>query len=387
MNRSVTSEGKRTYSLWQQTALITSTLIGVGVLTLPRTATSVLYEAGWISPLLGSLPAFFAIWMIARLSRRFPGMTFVQYSPIVFGSSARPRLGRWISFPLVLIFLLIVYVTTAITSRIFGEVVVTAVLLDTPLEVVIISMFVLAFLLCQHDEEVVVRVNELLLPLIVFPVLFIAIVSFQKAEWNNLLPLLRTPAHSVVKGALEAGYSYQGYEIMLIYYAFAQQNSNKVKAGMFGIGIALVVYTLIVVVGISVFGYEELQKLTWPTLELVKTTKVPGLILERLESAFLAVWVAAVFTTVANVYYAFILGLRQLLGRGVAFQRVSSGVLLIPLFFIALWPQNIVEIFTFANYMSSLGIIVALGIPILHWIVLVVRGMRREPPKGGNLHG
>jgi spore germination protein len=387
MNRSVTSVRNRTYSLWQQTSLITSTLIGVGVLTLPRTATSVLYEAGWISPLLGSLPAIFTIWMIARLSQRFPGMTFVQYSPIVFGSSTRPRLGKWISVPLVLVFLLIVYVTTAITSRIFGEVVVTAVLLDTPLEVIIISMFVLAFILCQHDEEVVARVNELLLPLIVFPVLFIAIVSFQKAEWNNLLPLFRASGNSLVKGALEAGYSYEGYEIMLIYYAFAQQNSGKVKAGMFGIGIALVVYTLIVVAGISVFGYEELQKVTWPTLELVKTTKVPGLILERLESAFLAVWVAAVFTTVANVYYAFILGLRQLLGRGMVFQRVSSGVFLIPLFFIALWPENIVELFTFANFMSSFGMASALGIPVLHWIVLVVRGMWREPQQGGNLHG
>lgn len=362
------------FTSWQQTCLITSTLIDVGVLTLPRTATSRLMEAGWMVPLLGSIAAYFSLWMITKLSRRFPGMTIIEYSPLVWASPENPRLGKILSLPWIFIYLMFLYVISAISSRIFGEVVVTSVLLNTPLEVIIITMFLLAYFLCLHEVEVVARVNEILFPLILLPVLFIAFASFQKAEWNHLFPLVRVPGKSMLEGALEATYSFSGYEIMMIYFAFAQRTSNKEKAGFFGILITTVVYTLIVVAGITVFGYEELQRVTWPTLELVKTTQVPGLILERLESAFLAVWVAAVFTTIANCYYTFIYGLRQLFGKGIVFQRIAALVLFIPLFFIALWPQNIVEIFKVSSLIGLGGLFLNLGIPLIYWLVLFLRG-------------
>ncbi|MED4753827.1 endospore germination permease [Brevibacillus choshinensis] len=364
-----------TFSLWQQTSLITSTLIGVGVLTLPRTTTSRLFEAGWMAPLVSSIWVFLSVWMIASLSRQFPGKTFIEYSPIIWGSAKRPQLGRWLSLPWVLGYLLYMYVSTAIVSRIFGEVVVTSVLLDTPLEVIIITMFLLAQMLCMHEVEVVARVNELLFPLILFPVLFIALASFQKAEWNNMFPLYRASGKALFEGMYETVYSFSGYEIMLIYFAYAHDNTSKVRAGFFGIGIAMFVYTLIVLAGIVVFGFEELQRVSWPTLELVKTTQVPGLILERLESAFLAVWVAAVFTTVANAYYAFVYGLRQLFNKGIVFQRIVSAIMFIPLFFIALWPQNIVNLFRVSSYLGLVSLSLNLGVPILYWIVLLARGM------------
>jgi len=378
VSRQDVSSQQQTFSLWQQTSLITSTLIGVGVLTLPRTTSAILYEAGWMSPLFGSIVAFVSVWMIAKLSQHFPGMTFIEYSTIVWGAKKNSRMGKWLSLPWIILYLGFMYLSTAIVSRIFGEVVVTSVLLDTPLEVIIITMFLLAFILSLHDLEVVARINELLLPMILFPLLFIAFASFQKAEWNNLLPLFRASGSSLIKGAYEAIYSFSGYEIMLIFFAYAHENQSKVRAGFYGIAMGMFVYTLIVVAGIVVFGYEELQRVAWPTLELVKTTQVPGLILERLESAFLAVWVTAVFTTVANAYYAVVYGLRQLFNRGLGFQRLISAIMFIPLYYIALWPQNIVEMFRASSYLGIYSLILNLGIPALYLTMLFFRGVGRK---------
>ncbi|WP_246005794.1 GerAB/ArcD/ProY family transporter [Brevibacillus gelatini] len=378
MNRQGVSSRQQTFSMWQQTSLITSTLIGVGILTLPRTTSAVLYEAGWMSPVIGSVVALLSIWMIARLSQRFPGMTFVEYSAIVWGSPKYLRMGKWLSLPWILAYLSCMYLATGIVSRVFGEVVVTSVLLDTPLEVIIITMFVLVFILSLHDLDVVARINELLLPLILLPVLIIALASFQKAEWSNLLPLYRASLPSLFKGAFEAIYAFSGYEIMLIFFAYAHENESKVRAGVYGIAITMVIYTLIVVAGIAGFGYEELQRVAWPTLELVKTTKVPGLILERLESAFLAVWVTAVFTTVANAYYAFIYGLRQLFNRGIGFQRIISAIMFVPLYFITLWPQNVVDIFRFNFYFGVFSLVINLGIPFLYLTLLFIRDLGRK---------
>ncbi len=358
---------------WQLSSLITSTLIGVGVLTLPRTASEVLHQQGWTAPLMGGAIALTATLLIAWLSRRYPGLTFVQYSWVIWGSQKGKWQGKLISLPWVLLYLGTLYVGTAITSRLFGEVVVTAVLRETPLEAILITMFCLALFLCLHEVEVVARVNELLFLLILFPVLIIGLLSFQKADWNQLLPLFSAPFKDVVRGAAQSAFSYQGYEVMLMFFAFAQIGARKSKASCLGIAMAIGVYTLITVSGIAVFGHEELQKLTWPTLEIVKTTQMPGLVLERLESAFLGVWVAAVFTTVSNTYYAFNLGLRQLFGRGLVFQRITSFLLMIPLFYLALLPQNIVQIFRAASISAYFGLFSGLGIPLIYLAVSLIR--------------
>ncbi len=363
----------RTFSTWQMTCLITSTLIGVGVLTLPRSSASLLRETGWLAPVLGAVITWLSIAMIAWLAKKFAGMTFIEYTPHVWGTKHAAWVGKLLGLPWILFFLVFQYLSTAATSRIFGEVVVTAVLLDTPLEAIIITMFLLSLVLCLHEMEVVARVNELLFPIIILPVLFIAIVSFQNAQWNNLLPFFAVSWNEVWMAALETSFSYQGYELMLIFFAFAYPGSNLNKASWFGIGFAALIYILIVFAGIAVFGYEELRRVTWPTLELVKTTQVPGLILERLESAFLGVWVAAVFTTVGNTYYIFVYGVRQLFGRGIVFQRVIAFVMLIPLFFISLIPQNIMDVFAMADTIGYLGFAVTTFLPFVYMVIVRLR--------------
>lgn len=367
-----------TFTTWQQFCLITSTLTGVGVLTLPRTATSTMHESGWLATVIGAIIPMVSIGMIAWLSRRFAGLTFIHYSEHILGSKGIPWLGKVLGFPWILLFFAYQFITTAATSRIFGEVVVTSVLLNTPLEVLIVSMFFLSAFLCFHEPEVVARINELLFPLIIFPILFIAITSFQKAEWNNIFPVFSFQWRDLFSSALEMSYSYQGYELMLIYFAFAVPGSNSVKAGLYGVGLAMFVYTLIVFAGIAVFGHDELRRLTWPTLELVKNTQVRILILERLEAAFLTVWVAAVFTSVANTYYAFVSGLRQWLGRGMVFQRIAACVLLIPLLYVALIPQNITQLFSYTSFLGYSGMVVTTVLPLVYFVVAIARGKRKH---------
>lgn len=367
------------FSFWQQASLITSTLIGVGILTLPRTSTQMLHQEGWIASLLGGLFAMVAICLIAKLSSYYPGLTFIQFSPLVWGTRKKNDLvGKIISFLFVAIYLGYLFVITAMISRIFGGVVVTAVLRDTPIEAIIIIMFVLAFFLCLHRPEVVARVNELLLILIVVPVILISIASFQRGDWNNLFPLFSENWKTVMQGAFSTSFSYQGFEIMLIFYAFAKAGTDKTKAGVVGISLAMFVYTLIIVAGIVVFGFEELQRLSWPTLEIVKTTQFPGLILERLESAFLAVWVTAVFTTVANLYYSFVFGLKQLFGKTIIFQRIMAFIMLFPLFYISLLPRSILAVFELMNMIGYLGLFVTIGVPIIYLLISIVRTARQR---------
>lgn len=356
----------------QVMSLITSSIIGVGVLTLPRTVTEKAHQSGWISVILGGLIGVVGLWFILKIAQRFQGKGFISMAQEVLGSAKHPVVGKILIFPIILVFILYWLVTTAGVARTFGEVVVTAVLIRTPLEVVVGSMLLVAFTLVLYDIEVMARVNEALLPIMIIPVLFIAILSFQAADFTRLLPLMSVDWKGILLGTLAAAFTYQGYEILLLFMGNLPPDAKKTTmAAMWGLAVPVLVYVLIVVAGISSFGYEELQKLMWPTLELVKTTEMPGLILERLESAFLGVWVAAVFTTVANFFFTACHTVKSMFGLKT--HRYVALVALPALYFMAMWPGNVHQLFLYLDKAAWVGLGLGNLVPMLLLLGAIMR--------------
>lgn len=362
---------KSNFSTWQLTSIMISSMIGVGILIIPRTATELLRQMGWFGPVAGAIIASVAVAAIVYLGNQFPGLTFVEFMPKIFGVA--------IGTLCVFLFILYQFLNAGITARLFGEVVVTSVLPQTPLEVIIITLLLLVMFLCCHEIEVVARVNELLIPFLLLPSLLVPLVSFLNADWYNLLPFQLESWTDVIKTGLDTYTLYTGYELLMVYFAFAIPGARLGMASMTGMSFALVVYVITVVAGITVFGYEELQRLVWPTLELIKVTQKSGWFLERFESAFLAIWVASVFTTIGNMLYATIFSLRRLFHKGIRFQRITAIVIMVPLFFLTLVPQNIVELFSFTKYLTVVGFLITIIIPLL---LAITQFMRNQFNKG-----
>ncbi|MEF3313477.1 endospore germination permease [Paenibacillus sp. GYB004] len=366
----------------QSSAIIASSLIGIGVLTLPRRTAETSGESGWIVAIGGALLAMLAMTVIVKLSNRHPGQTIVEFTARMLGPSRYPWIGRIAGFPIFLAYFLFWAASTALVARTFGDVVVTTVLPKTPLEVVIATMLITGFIFVMYDEEVVARVNEILLPIIVIPVLVIALSSFQSAKIDNLLPIFNGNWTGLLKGIVYTASSYLGFEMMMIFFADTEQGGKRMSGGMIGIAIPGLIYVLIVISGISVFGVGELRLLAWPTLELVKTSEVPGLILERLESAFLGVWVAAVFTSVGNMYYATAAIARR------TFKLKSHrwvAVCLLPAFYwFSLVPPNGEKLLEYSKFISNSGMIIAYIVPLLLLLLSLARGKQNRDDRDRN---
>lgn len=61
--------------------------------------------------------------------------------------------------------------------------------------------------------------------------------------------------------------------------------------------------------GLSVDGVTAM---TWPTLNLIRSFEMPGLIFERFESLLLVIWIMQLFATFSVSFYAASLGLSQI---------------------------------------------------------------------------
>lgn len=360
-------------STWQLIAILISSMIGVGILTLPRTASTELQEVGWLGPLVGGLIVVIPLMAIIYLSRQYPGLTFVEYGPLVFGGHRHPWLGKILNIPWLLLYLLFQFLNTAMVARGFGEVIVTSVLLDTPLEVILLTLLLIVLYLCMHEFEVLVRVNELLFPIMFVPILIIPYVTINSANWYNLLPLHIDSWQGVASTAIGTFTMYTGFELMMIYFGLAMPGARISLAAWSGFAFTIVSYVLTAAAGIVVFGYEELQHLIWPTLDMVKTAQQTGWFLERIESAFLTIWMASVFTTFGNMYYSMIFATRLWLKKGIRFQRIIALIFFFPLFYVALWPQNIVEFFAYAQKLTYFSYLPTVLFPILLAVLQLIR--------------
>ncbi|GBG11536.1 germination protein [Paenibacillus agaridevorans] len=363
MNDSQSPDSNRSITVFQATAILVSTIIGVGVLPLPLFAANAAGSAAPLVTLLGMLVAMAGLSVITWLGVRFPDQTIIQYS--------RSVLGKWGaaigSFVIILFFAIL----TSLTAREFGEVVVTTVLKTTPVEVTVICMLLLAAAAVRKSIVQFAYMHNFYFPFLLVPCLLIAFLSLKNAELLNLEPIISTHSGKVVLGMLTVGGLFQGSFIITMIIPSMRKPEKAMKASFFGIAIAGGLYLIIVTAAVSVFGSEEIKMLLWPTLELAKATSLPANVLERLDAAFLAVWVTAVFTTLLSSYFLTIYAMKQLFGMKE--HRTLSFVMLPFIYFMAMLPQNVKYMYRIIEDVGRYGLLVTVVYPFILLLLALAR--------------
>lgn len=339
-------------------------MIGVGVLALPRIIAEQAGTGAPLAVLFGTIPAILSWWAAVKLFRRFPHRTPVEYAPPLV---TRP-LGWLYGAALFLFYILL----TAMTVREFGEVLKVAVLSKTPLEVAISLLLLTVAYFVRYDVQVVARVFEVFFPLMILPLIVIALLSLKNARAYYLLPPLGDSWTGLLNGAAVAAVGYVSIGVGKFLLPSLNRPNQAMKAGGWALGLSAFVYLLVVTATLAVLGPEEIKRVIWPTYELIKSTTVPGLILERLEAAFIGIWVAAVFTTLGATYYTSLLIVTQLFR--LSDHKVMSIPLVPVLYMIAMTPDDIHTLYRFVQVLGLAGVALTMGGTILLAVIGLLRG-------------
>lgn len=356
-------EYPRQITVIQTTAILISTIIGVGVLPLPRFAVLAADTGAPLVTLLGIVLAFIGLWLIAILGMRFPNQSIIRYSEEI--------LGKWISRIGSVLIIVFFTVLTALTAREFGEVVITSVLRRTPLEVTVIVMLLLATISTRNNITVFAYIHSFYLPLILAPGLLVVALSLKNANVLNLQPIWGNDPSGMLTGVLTVAALFQGSFILTMVIPEMRRPEKAMKASLWGILIAGGYYFLKVVATVAVFGSEEVKLLLWPTLELARTTSLPAAVLERLDAVYLIVWVTAVFTTLFSSYFLTVHAISELFY--LRDHKMFSLFILPFIFVIAMLPQNVVQMYQIIEVISRAGLLITIVYPAVLLVVAVVR--------------
>lgn len=317
----------------QLAAILSITMMGIGILSLPR---ALVEKVGPDSPfiiLVGVAIVLVLGLIISKLSNKFPKETIVEFGNSLLGKF----IGALISFGLFGFYL----VFSAIEVRMFGEIMKTYLLINTPIEVLMITYMLAVIYVVRSGIETIARMSQILFPIVLFTSVITMIPLLPELDFTHFLPLLKTPPIKMIKALPLMVFSFLGLELTLLFSPSVIDKKNIKKYVIFSIMLIGFIYFNTVVVTIARFGLVETSHIIWPALEIFKTVDIPGAFIENIHIYTIAIWVFSVLMTTVGFYFAASFTLRHII------KSAKQDYLVLPLapfvYYLALIPDGVVE--------------------------------------------
>ncbi|WP_174615814.1 GerAB/ArcD/ProY family transporter [Virgibacillus ihumii] len=351
---------------------IPSIVIGVGVLYLPRSlAEGTIGADGWISLLVsGGIITFFT-WLTARLAAQFPGQEFLDY--------ASKLVSRPVGICLTLLLTVHGIIITAFEVRAIGDLAKHYLFARTPIEVIMLAFLLVVIYAVSGSRAGVFRLNMMFLPIIIFITMVVILFTLGWFDHGNLLPLFQTDTSGYLSSFNVSIFSCLGFWILLFYMSLVKRPGNAPAKAALGMILVVLIYMILFIACIAVFGNKATANLLYPTVELAKEVEIPGGFFERFESVFFVIWIMAIFNTSALAMDASVFALQSIFKK-TAKRKII--IILAPIvFLIGLAPQDITELSVLGSFVGYYGLGITMFTTLLLLAFAKLRGVTKRGEK------
>ncbi|ASN07025.1 GerAB/ArcD/ProY family transporter [Virgibacillus necropolis] len=348
---------------------VPSMVIGVGILTLPRDlAAATTASDGWIAIIGGGLFAVLVTWLLAKLAVGFPNQSFFTYTSTI--------LSKPVAIVISFLFAVVWLGVTAFEVRRIADVSQHYLFSRTPVEVVSLAFLLVVVYAVSGSRAGLFRLNMMFLPLILLIALVVFIFSLGWFDPNRLLPMFETDLQGYLKGGHSGVVSYLGgFSIVLFYMGLVENPKKAPEMAAIGMCIPIVLYLMLFVLCIGVFGHMVTSNLIYPTIELAKGVEIPGGFFERFESVFFVIWIMAIFNTTAMALDIAVLALNSIFKN---IKKVNVIFIVTPIvYLVSMLPQDVIEVSLFGSIISNTIFIYTLFIALVLFVIAKLRGVKR----------
>lgn len=349
--------------------LLVTTIIGVGILSLPSNIAVVLDNDGWIAVLVSGLLIIPFILIIDKLFKMYPNKTIFEIGEEV--------LGKFIFKIFLIIIAIYATITLAYSIRVFGEVIKAYLLERTPIAVIIITMLLATSYVSRAEIEILGRVATMVYPVLLALFIFLFLINMPKSDYTDILPLFNADFTKLPRGIMVTIFSYAGYEIIMLAYPLTDNRKDTLKYALRGLFIVIGIYLAAFFISLSQLGVNQLKRTLWPTIAIAKEVDLPGYFLENLDGIVIALWVLIVYTSVGPLFY---IGGKTL---SYIFNIKSHDVFILPLipiiYLISMIPDNIISVYDEMGRILSYFLIASImAVPAIIFFAALIKRRRRR---------
>lgn len=281
--------------------LLISSMIGVGIFSLPNDVLKYAKQDGWMCCVLGAFYPLLIVLIASYLCKLRPNENIFTLSTQCFGR----LIGNIFNIIFTLYFLL---AGTAIASGMNNVLKIHIVPFLSSSKLLAVFFIPPAFI-AYKGLKTVSRISEIVfyLTLVLF---FVPVAAINSGLIYNIMPIFGSGFMNIVKSSKDTAFAYTGIEIIFILYPLLQNNNKIIKNSLKGVGITVIIYTYFTFITIYYLGIDIIPKFIWSTLTVTHPLAIS--IINNFKSIFMVLWTAIMFRIIGIFYYGFSFSLNEL---------------------------------------------------------------------------
>lgn len=314
-------------------------------------------QDAWIFTLMGMSCSVILMFIYTSLATYYPGDSLIQMIPKL--------VGKFIAYPIVILYILHFIYSAARGYRELGELIVTTILTDTPMFFVVFSFMLLMIYCLKGGIEIFGRMSELLFPIYIISLVLIWLLLFSVEQFNldHLLPIFGNGAQPVLKEVFPNGINFPFGEtiVILMFIPFLKTQQKIRRIGITIILIGGLLLTINTVLMIAVLGPELYSRDVYKLLATTQMVSVADF-LERFDILVILLMVSGVFFKVGGFTFAATVAISQLF-KLKQYRSVTIGVTPVILF---------LSFVSATSYVEHLEIGFKYYIPYVHTLLQII---------------
>ncbi|MEK3772015.1 endospore germination permease [Paenibacillus sp. FSL R5-0887] len=289
----------------QLTLLVMLLTIGDSILIIPSSSTHYATQNAWISALIGMALGLLANYMYSKFAKLYPKLTLIEAIQKVF--------GKWLGTILSLMTLLFFLIVIAGSMREISDFVISEMLPGTPIPAILLLFILIVIMATRLGIEVIGRAGEIFTPMVVILFLILTVAIVPQMEIIRIFPILEDGIKPVLRGTIPiTAYTFLEPVVFLMILPYVDKQQKITRSFLQGTLLGGTVIFITLIVSILVLGPDLTARDIYPSYNIARRISVGG-IFERVEAMIALQWMLTFFIKVTLYFYAFILGLSQLL--------------------------------------------------------------------------
>ncbi|KKI91487.1 spore gernimation protein KB [Bacillus sp. SA1-12] len=264
-------------------------------------------QDAWLVILIAMLSSLILMGVFIQLSTYYPDDTLFSMIPKI--------IGKYLSYPVIIIYILDFTYLAARACRDFGDLIVSTILVETPIVVVIGGFMMLMIYCLQGGVEVFGRMGEIVFPIYIMAmvIVWILLISIENFNIKNLTPVLGNGIIPLLKEVYPGFINFPFGEtiIIMMFFPYLNKKLRLRKVGMLIILVGGILLSVNSILLLSVLGPEIYGKDFFPLLSATRLVSIADF-LERFDVLVILLMVAGVFFKVGGFIFGSIIGIAQL---------------------------------------------------------------------------
>lgn len=199
-------------------------------------------------------------------------------------------------------------------------------------------------------------------------ILIVLLFPTKYSNINYLLPLLDNDFISLLKGAYSMTLTIAGFEVINVLYPYVKEKNKAQKYVHFGMLFTFAVYLFVMLVTLTFFSGEQLQKTIWATLSLFSIVRLP--FLERIELITVCYWMMIILPNLCLFVWSAYRGAIRIINIT---DKKFIFIFSLFIFIGTLLVETRVEINTFNNYFGYYAFYIVFAYPVLLYSIAVIK--------------